>query len=646
MLARGNRAKIGRSVVVPIFSLSLLFLVGIIFSNSASSAQPASQPMHPRSQSNQENVLVAAPAGCVGQWNVVQSPSVPFSDFLFDVGAVSASNVWAVGVNYNTDGVQRTLVERWDGVQWSVVPSANRGSDNNVLNGVAAVSANDVWAVGYDNAGGSSRTLIERWNGAAWSIVPSPNFVHGNILIDVTAVSANDVWAVGYHSPSGPLSSSILVQHWNGTEWSIVTTPNIPGSTSDVLFDVSARAANDIWAVGTYTGSGGVPQTLILRWNGTQWSIVPSPNVGTMENRLLGVSVLSSTDAWAVGCLGPCTSAGPSQSLTQRWNGSTWSIVPSPSAPSGTVLSSVVAVSSNDVWAVGSILGGTSGANRSVIEHWDGSSWSIVPNPDPPDALYSGLAAVVALSSNDLWAVGNFVSNIEPGSQTLTKHYTNNCPTNTPTPTPTRTHTNTPVPTRTSTATVTGTPPTATSTVTPCPMNFTDVQTTDYFYDAVRYLYCAGVISGYSDGTFRPYNNTTRGQLTKIVVLGFGIPIYTPSIPTFTDVPITHTFYQFVETAAHEGLVSGYSDGTFRPGNDVTRGQLSKIVVIAAGWPLLDPPTPTFSDVPTGHTFYQYIETAFDRGIISGYADGTFRPGNNATRGQISKIVYNAIVLP
>jgi hypothetical protein len=75
----------------------------------------------------------------------------------------------------------------------------------------------------------------------------------------------------------------------------------------------------------------------------------------------------------------------------------------------------------------------------------------------------------------------------------------------------------------------------------------------------------------------------------------------------------------------------------------VTRGQLTKIVVLAAGWPLENPPAPTFSDVPTTDPFYQHIETAYSHEIISGYADGTFRPGNPATRGQISKIVHSAI---
>jgi hypothetical protein len=176
-----------------------------------------------------------------------------------------------------------------------------------------------------------------------------------------------------------------------------------------------------------------------------------------------------------------------------------------------------------------------------------------------------------------------------------------------------------------------------------CTMTFTDVQPAEYFYEAVRYMYCNGIISGYSDNTFRPYNNTTRGQLAKIVVLAERWQLLNPPNPRFTDVPNTNPFYQYIETAAARGIISGYADGTFRPGNDVTRGQLCKIVVLAEGWAIYTPPSPTFSDVPANNPFYQHIETAYSRGIISGYADGTFKPGNNATRGQIAKIVYNAI---
>ena len=195
-------------------------------------------------------------------------------------------------------------------------------------------------------------------------------------------------------------------------------------------------------------------------------------------------------------------------------------------------------------------------------------------------------------------------------------------------------------------------------------MYFTDVQPGDYFYEPVRYLWCHGVVSGYGDGTFKPYNRTTRGQLTKILVLAFGMTIYTPPTPTFRDVPTNDVFYQYLETVYHANLVSGYTCGSpvepcpglyFRPGNNVTRGQLCKIVALAAGWALLDPSSASFQDVPVGSTFFRYVETAYAHGIISGYDCGGpgepcpglyFRPGGNATRGQIAKIVYQAITAP
>jgi hypothetical protein len=208
--------------------------------------------------------------------------------------------------------------------------------------------------------------------------------------------------------------------------------------------------------------------------------------------------------------------------------------------------------------------------------------------------------------------------------------------------------TSTPTRTRTRTPTPTGTYAIHTNTPTPttCPITFSDVQPTDFFYESVRYLYCMGYISGYGDNTFRPFNNTTRGQLSKIIVLAEGWPLYTPPTPTFSDVPTSHTFFAYIETAFLRGIISGYADGTFKPGNDVTRGQLSKIIVLAENWPLINPPKPTFIDVPVANPFFRHVETAFDRGIISGYADGTFRPNTNATRGQICKIVYNAIHSP
>jgi hypothetical protein len=223
----------------------------------------------------------------------------------------------------------------------------------------------------------------------------------------------------------------------------------------------------------------------------------------------------------------------------------------------------------------------------------------------------------------------------------------------------------TPTPAATNTPTATFTP---SATPTPCTAGqFSDVLATDYFYVPVQYLSGQGVISGYADCTFRPFNNTTRSQLAKIVVLGFQIPAVTPSGQTFADIPPTQPFYSFIETAAARNIISGYTCGGpgepcdgqsrpyFRPFNDVTRGQLAKIVTNAAAWTPINPATGSFSDVLPGTAFYTFVETAVCHGIISGYSCGGpgepcdnqnrayFRQYNNAVRAQIAKIVYGAL---
>ena len=221
-------------------------------------------------------------------------------------------------------------------------------------------------------------------------------------------------------------------------------------------------------------------------------------------------------------------------------------------------------------------------------------------------------------------------------------------------PTATAPHQDTPVAgaifTATPIATATDTPgapsPQPTAVPTLCAPGFSDVQPSDWFYGPVQWMACNGFVSGYADHTFRPGNNATRSQMAKIVVLAARWPPQEPQTPTFSDVLPGSAFYSYVETAAAHGIVSGYADGTFRPGNNVTRGQLCKIIVLARGWPLVSPAVPTFSDVPPSSAFYAYVETAVRQGIVSGYADGTFKPGNLATRAQLSKIIHAAFMIP
>jgi hypothetical protein len=219
------------------------------------------------------------------------------------------------------------------------------------------------------------------------------------------------------------------------------------------------------------------------------------------------------------------------------------------------------------------------------------------------------------------------------------------------------------------TATSTVAPPTntavttATATVVPCTITFSDVPPTHTFYADIRCLACNGVLGGYADGTFRPQNNITRGQIAKVVsnAAGFSEPV---TGQTYTDVPSTNTFYEWIERLTARGVMSGYPCGGvgepcdsenrpyFRWGANATRGQLSKIVSNAAGFS--EPVTgQTFTDVPPTNPFYTEIERLASRGIIGGYPCGGvgepcdsenrpyFRWANPVTRGQAAKIVAN-----
>ncbi len=366
------------------------------------------------------------PCGCL--WSVVASPNGDSNDnFLTRVAVVSVNDVWAVGGYYPQPGfASHTLVEHWDGGAWSVVPSANVGTVHNFFYDIAAVSANDVWAVGYyeDN---SYQTLVEHWDGTAWSIVASPSLnTTDNRLHGVASVSANDVWAVGYYGSASTYQT--LVEHWDGGSWSVVSSPN-RDTGYDSLEGVAAVSANDVWAVGT----------LIEHWDGSTWSIVNGLVPSGALNRIVA---LSANDMWAVGDV-KMTGVKTlfAETLIEHWDGSAWSVVSSPNVGSRlNEFYGLAAVSSSDVWAVGNY--DSDGIIETPVEHWDGATWLVVTSPNPSTSQDVHLYGVAAVSANDVWAVGHYS---DPGLgpyRTLVEHYAPLCtpygtPTDTPTTTPT-----------------------------------------------------------------------------------------------------------------------------------------------------------------------------------------------------------------
>jgi hypothetical protein len=180
------------------------------------------------------------------------------------------------------------------------------------------------------------------------------------------------------------------------------------------------------------------------------------------------------------------------------------------------------------------------------------------------------------------------------------------------------------------------------------PSRFRDVPLDFWGQPFIELLSARGAVGGYADSTFRPGLNATRGQISKMVVLAMGWPIDTSRGQVFSDVPPQDTYYTFVSTAYAHGIISGYADGTFRPQASVSRGQLSKMLTIARGWPAVDPASGAhdFDDVAATHPFYGFIEAVFQHGVVSGYADRTFRPGNTVTRAQLAKMIGIAVTSP
>jgi N-acetylneuraminic acid mutarotase len=382
--------------------------------------------------------------GCGPAWRVVTSPNFSANtNILFGVAATSPSDVWTVGTYYDQNFTAQTLIEHWDGSVWTTSSSPNPGSSGNQLNGVAALAPGDAWAVGFfTDANFIANTLVEHWDGASWNVVPSPsNGGNGSYLQSIAALAADNIWAAGYYVDDN-LVNETLVEHWDGTSWTIVTSPNRAIDSSQ-LYGMAATSSSDIWAVG-YSGQGNGVLTLIEHWDGSAWNIIDSPNPGSSGNYLQAVAIVPGT-VWSVGYY---YESGHPLTLIEQWDGSNWNIVPSPNVGTiGSTLFSISGTAANDVWTVGAYnLNNQTGTLQTLIEHWDGTTWTVTSSPNEGTAD-NILYAVTAVSTREVWSVGTFSDGIN--GRTLTLHYNDPCVTPTPTPTPTAIPTATPTPTAT-----------------------------------------------------------------------------------------------------------------------------------------------------------------------------------------------------
>jgi hypothetical protein len=337
-------------------------------------------------------------------FEVVPTPNENSNSELLAASASSPSDIWAVG--------QSTI--HFDGTTWTAFPAPMiKGDNNSFLQGVVAISPTLAWAAGNVTDGPHLGQVIEQWNGTKWSLFPSPKFGKKERadIFAMTSSSANDVWAIGSLVNLGTQRVSSLFEHWNGTTWTATTVE----SNNEFLFGASADAANDAWAVGF--NDSDVIRTLARHWDGATWKGVATPNVGGGTNKLNATLALAPNDVWAVGFSTPVAPPQHAATLTliEHFDGTSWAVVPSPnvgpnSANQSNRLLGLTANSANDIWAFGSYFPADgSGHQMTLLLHWDGISWAVASSPSPTkggfpcDLLWAGVVS----SPSDVWILGS-----------------------------------------------------------------------------------------------------------------------------------------------------------------------------------------------------------------------------------------------
>jgi len=304
------------------------------------------------------------------------------------------------------------------GPSWAIVSSPSPGNAANVIQSVSALSATDAWGAGvYNTLSSDALTLTTtplflRWNGATWTQFPSNSSSGNHFIQDVVEISSSDAWAIGPFGPYG--------EHWNGSSWSEVTMPTEGSSAS--LLGVTAASSADVWAVGSYFDDGlGRNQSLVEHWDGTTWSIVPSPNFGTDDNGLGDVTAITANDVWATGSISN-EGAQTAKPYFLHWDGSAWSMVRAwkPPGVTNTGLGGIDANSSGAVFTPGVE---TLPQNGIFAEHRIGTRWRPMSVVSPKPINY--LTGVGVDGTGEAWVVGRTSQN---GSvyKTLIEHSSSN----------------------------------------------------------------------------------------------------------------------------------------------------------------------------------------------------------------------------
>jgi hypothetical protein len=331
------------------------------------------------------------------------------------VSASGADEAWAVGAYRDPAADVNPLAEHWNGTSWTRVTVPVPAGQTATLSGVDDLGPDNAWAVGSSSGSAGNITLIEHWNGTTWSVVPSPNPATGTTndsdsLNAIGGTGADDLWAAGLESSAESNTLGLLFEQWNGTTWTAAPSPT-PGGKFQIANAITAISPDDVWAVGSDVTGNDV--TLAAHWNGKKWSLVPTPNLSDVgrapQDQLTGVSALGADNVWASGYTSNVNGGNFADPFVLHWDGTTWALSKTPNlGTEGSSLRAIQAISPTDVWAVGQEQV-NNGSIFTLTEHFNGSTWTIKPSPDPGmqgKLFNNSLDSISSAGGGTLFAVG------------------------------------------------------------------------------------------------------------------------------------------------------------------------------------------------------------------------------------------------
>jgi hypothetical protein len=375
--------------------------------------------------------LASAGSAAASAWSIQRTPNPAggTDSVLSGVSCPSPTACTAVGYFTDLAGAGVPLAERWNGTSWTIQrPPSPAGATTSLLFDVSCTSLRSCTAVGsVTRRSGITVPLAERWNGTIWSIqrTPNPRQANGNrvsYLGGVSCPSRTTCTAVGFSGNSAGTSGATLAERWNGSVWTIQRTPDRANAKASFLSEVSCASPGSCTAVGYFTNRAGIGVTLAERWNGTGWTIQPTPTpAAATAVQLVGVSCASSRTCTAVGYFTIIT--GINVMFAERWNGTSWTIQRTlyPAGARYVQLAGVSCASPTFCTAVG-LFNNVAGIDVTLAERSNDSNWAIQPTPYPAGATSSSLLGVSCSSDSRCIAVGRFDDRAGTGA-TLAERY-------------------------------------------------------------------------------------------------------------------------------------------------------------------------------------------------------------------------------